>query len=173
MKRYKATTLKYKDVDKTEIEAFYKIKIEAFYNTDEYILLKKAYDSAVITANESAVETKDLEVEFLKKDVELVSIARENLNKLKPPTLLIEDSIVDCPQIGERVLWIEGYKETNLLDKDLIKLSEPFFIDDGKKYIPVTIDNYKEIDKVNIISVKTDKYDIEEVKEVITKDIRL
>ena len=159
MKRYKATTLKYKEVDKAQIEAFYKIKMDAFHNTDEYISLKSDYDSAVIKAKDGAVENKDLDVEFLKEDVELVSIARENLNKLKPPTLLIEDSIVDCPQLGERVLWTEGYKEVDLLDKDLIKLSEPFFIDDGKEYKTVTIDNYKELDKVDIISIKTDRYD--------------
>jgi len=60
---------------------------------------------------------------------------------------------------------VKGYyglrviKKLILLDKDLIKLSEPFFIDDGKEYKTVTIDNYKELDKVDIISIKTDKYD--------------
>jgi len=85
----------------------------------------------------------------------IIRYSKTDKDKLKN----CEDSIEICPQIGERCLFVEDYHEPDLLDMDLIKLSEPFFIDDGTKYKAVTIDNYKELDKVDIISIKTDKYD--------------
>lgn len=73
-----------------------------------------------------------------------------------------EDSVVFSPELKQRVIYIKGeIRDKELLKHNALKLSKPFYFDDGKKYVTVNQDNYKDIDFNKILDQKTNKYDVD------------
>ncbi len=160
MKRYLATQIVFNSQD---LESF-NTKIESdktkFEDTTEFKDAKKDLENAQKAYDQSLTDEKMDEVIYL----ELLEQARSVFDTLINSQIVVkcEDSLIDCPQLGERVLFVENYHETDILEKEIIQLEKPFFVDDGEKFIPVTKDNYKDFKLTDILKVKTDKYDIKE-----------
>lgn len=73
-----------------------------------------------------------------------------------------EDSVVLSPELKQRVIYIdESVQDKELLKHNPVKLSKPFYFDDGEKYIIVNQDNYTDFDFTKILDQKTNKYDVD------------
>lgn len=71
-----------------------------------------------------------------------------------------EDSVVFSPKYKTRVIYIdESVHDKGLLKHNPIKLSKPFYFDDGEKYIIVNQYNYTYFDFSKILTERTNKYD--------------
>jgi len=161
MKRWKNTVVKYNKADLDKFvakQAADKVKFEA---TSEYKTLKANLDLAQKAYNESLEDKKADE----KTALNSLETARTEFNDLHKAQTKVhyEDSVIECPELGERVVFVENYREPDVLEMSVIKLEKPFYFDDGKKFIEVTERNYKEFDKTKILKEKTDKYDLEEI----------
>lgn len=161
MKRYKATIVKWNKADLDKFDAKQLADRTKFEATTDYKDLK----ANLVNAQKSY----DLSLEDKKADekvtLKLLETARAEFNALLATQVKVhyEDSEVDCPELGERVTFVENYQEVDVLEMSVIKLEKPFYFDDGKTFIEVTEKNYKEYDKAKILKEKTDKYDIEEI----------
>lgn len=79
-----------------------------------------------------------------------------------------EDSVVECPQLGRRVIFVPPQKDSKILDFKLIQLAEPFYIDEGETLTTVTIENYEKVDKTKVVTEIPEKY--KEVEVIKTKE---
>ncbi len=75
----------------------------------------------------------------------------------------IEDTIVVCPQIGKKIVFIDteltGNKVKQLLQLcDIIQFGRTFFYDTGTEALTITIDNYKSIPYLQWLSGIPEKY---------------
>ena len=166
MKRYLATILVYDEINKSQLENYISNKNTIFFNSVEYTTAKEAHDAILKEYNEALESKEKIDFTKIEETLENVTIALNLVLKNKPKEI-IEDSIEICPQIGERGLFIENYREVDILEKQVIQLDKPFYVDDGKEYISVTEKNYKEFKLNDILKEKTDKYDIAEPIEII------
>ena len=162
MKRYKATQVKYSESDLISFNTKIESDKTKFEDTTEYKDAKKDLENAQKAYDQSLLDTKMDEVIYL----ELLEQAQSIFDTLINSQIVIkcEDSIIDCPQLGERVLFVENYKEKDILEKDIIQLSTPFYFDTGIEIIAITKDNYKDYDIDKILVEKPDKYIEETIK---------
>ncbi len=77
-------------------------------------------------------------------------------------TITNEDSVVFSPDYNKRVIYVPSdVKDKELLNHTILKLSSPFWFDNGSKFIAVTPDNYKDFAFDKILNEKSNKYDVE------------
>ena len=161
MKRYKATVIKYSEIDKAQFNTKLEISKTIFYDTAEYKNSKKDYENA-LKAYDDAVLKDDS-----KADIDAFLITLEDCKAIyetvliNEPKQFMEDSGEICPQLGERVLFLEDYKEIDILEKEIIQLSTPFYFDTGTECITITKENYKDYDITKVLKEKPEKYKIE------------
>jgi hypothetical protein len=164
MKRYLATQVVYNSSDLESFNAKIESDKTKFEDTVLYKNAKKDYENA-LKAYDDAILKDDG-----KADLETLLIALEETKAIfdtlvnSQIVVKCEDSVEICPQLGERVLFVENYKEVDILEKDVIQLTTPFYFDTGTELITITKDNYKEYDIDKILIEKPEKY-----KEVIQK----
>jgi len=162
MKRWKNTIIRFSQADKDQFNTKLETSKTSFYDTSEYKNAKKNHENALKAYN-TAIEANDN-----KANIDALLIVLNETNAIfgailiDEPKQFMEDSGEICPQLGERVLFIENYKEIDLLDKEIIQLSTPFYFDTGTECITITKDNYKEIDCTKALKDKPEKY-IEEI----------
>lgn len=156
MKRWRYNIIKHSEIAKTEFDT----KIESdkiiFENTIEYKDIKKDLENAQKVYDQSILDDKMDETVYLELLEQVQSVFDTLINS--QIVVKCEDSGVVCPQLGERVLFIKDYREIDLLEKDIIQLSIPFYFDVGTKLIIITKDNYKDYNINNILIEKPDKY---------------
>ena len=80
----------------------------------------------------------------------------------------IEDSIVKCPELGKKVVFINpeliGNKVKRLIQLcNVIQFGKTFFYDTGTEAIPITIDNYKSIPYLQWLNKTPEEYIIDEL----------
>lgn len=80
----------------------------------------------------------------------------------------IEDSIVKCPEIGKKVLFINPKLTGNKVKRfiqlcNVIQFGKTFLYDTGAEAIPITIDNYKSIDYKLWLNEIPEKYKVEPI----------
>nr|AKH47535.1 hypothetical protein [uncultured marine virus] len=79
-------------------------------------------------------------------------------------TITNEDSVVFSPEYNKRVIYVPSeVKDKELLKHIILKLSSPFWFDNGSEFIAVNPNNYKDFSFDKILNEKTDKYSVEEL----------
>jgi len=158
MKRYKATQIKFNEADLVGFDTKIESDKTKFEDTIEFKDAKKDYENALKAYNDEILKDDG------KADLEVLLIALEETRAIfdtlvnSQIVVKCEDSVEICPQLGERVLFIENYKEIDLLDMDVIKLAKPFYIVVNDTVITITKDNYKDYDIDKILVEKPEKY---------------
>ena len=156
MKRYKCTQILFSQVVKDEFDTKIVSDKTKFEDTTEYKDLKKDLENAQKAYDQSLLDDKMDEAVYL----ELLEQAQSVLDTLVNSQIVVkcEDSGEICPQLGERVLFVENYNEIDILEKEIIQLSTPFYFDTGTECITITKDNYKDYDCTKALKEKPEKY---------------
>lgn len=90
----------------------------------------------------------------------ILAFTKDALNYCIEKEYYQEDSIVFSKEFNNRVIYIDGdIKDKELLKFKVLKLSKPLYFDNGKEYVIVNQDNYKNIDFKKILTDKTSKYE--------------
>ena len=104
------------------------------------------------------VETTPEARQFVKDVKNSMTASQWNTIKEK-----IQDSIIKCPELGKKVVFIDpeltGNKVKHLLQLcNVIRFGKVFFYDTGTEALPITIDNYKTIDYTLWLNEMPEKY---------------
>lgn len=80
----------------------------------------------------------------------------------------IEDSIVKCPELGKKTVFIDpeliGNKVKHLLQLcNVIQFGKTFLYDTGTEVVAITIENYKSIDYKLWLNEIPEKYKVEPI----------
>lgn len=156
MKRWKYNIIKYLESDLISFNTKIASDKTAFEDTVIFKDAKKDLENAQKAYDQSLTNDKLDEVVYL----ELLEQAQLVFDTLINSQTVVkcEDSGEICPQLGERVLFVENYREVDILLKDVIQLSTPFYYDTGTYLIVITKDNYKDYGIDKILVEKPDKY---------------
>ena len=165
MKRWLSTQIRFSEAELTALETKVKEKVLVFENLPVY----KAALKAVV--NTEKLLEKDPDNETLKATLETAKNTLAGVNENRPQKQY-EDSVEVCLQLGERVVFMDNsYNELDLLDKELIKLGVPMYVDTGTEWKLINEVNYTTVDKTKVVKVKDTKYDVKDkvISEVVTK----
>ena len=154
MKRWLSTQIKYSEAEKTAFDTKQTAKVLIFENLPVYkAALKAVTDTQKLLDNDVNNETLQATLQTAKN-----TLAAINENR---PKKVYEDSALVCPQLGERVLFVnDTYNELDLLDMELIKLGIPLYYDTGTEWKLINETNYTTVDKTKVVKTKDAKYDI-------------